>query len=279
MTTTLTPPPAAGGHAPDGPTPPRRSSARVIAILAIVLGALLLLGGIASTAVTVLRTAGQGERALTASADGVDRLRVDVSAADLTIVYEGDEVRLGVTGHADEWRLDRDGDTVTVQTRRAWWGWGLWDSQDHAVLTLPRALEQTALDARISLSASALRGDGRFGDLTLDLSAGSIDLGGHARSVDARLSAGRFSFDLAGVNTADLRLSAGEIVGTITGDAPDQVALEASAGRIDLTLPDETYAVTKDVEAGSVDNKLSVDRTSPHRVTVSVSAGQVALRS
>lgn len=282
MSMTLTPPPAAGGPATDPqPGPPQpRSSARVVAILAIVLGAVLLLGGIASTAVTVLRTAGQGQRTLTATAGGIGDLRVDVSAADLTVVYEGDEVRLDVTGHADDWRLERDGETVSVQTHRAWWGgWGLWDAQDQAVLTLPRALERTELDARVSLSASALRADARFGAVDLDLSAGSADLGGSARSLDARLSAGRLAFDLDGVATADLRLSAGEVVGAMTGDAPREVALEASAGRIDLTLPDETYAVTENVDAGSVDNRLTVDRTSPNRVSVDVSAGQVTLRS
>ncbi|WP_454141812.1 sensor domain-containing protein [Microbacterium lacticum] len=77
----------------------------------------------------------------------------------------------------------------------------------------------------------------------------------------------------------DLRLSAGAVTGAVTGRAPEEVAIDVSAGRLDLTLPDDAYAVSTDVSAGQLDNRLDVASSSANRVTVSVSTGYVALRS
>lgn len=296
MTTALTPPPlppTAGpgrpvGQAPAGPGTPAgargpggpRTSARVIAIVAIVLGVLLIVGAITSGAVSAVRAAVQRSETLTTDARGIRALDIDIAAADLTIVYEGDEVRLDVTGSADDWRLTRDEDAVRVTTERGWWGgWRLFGESDVATLTLPRALEDTPVDADLSLSAGVLRAGGSYGALDVDLAAGSIDLVGTARSLDVDVSAGRLAFELADVGEADLRLRAGAVTGAVTGRAPVEVAIDVSAGRLDLTLPDDAYAVSTDVSAGQLDNRLDVASSSANRVTVSVSAGYVALRS
>ena len=55
--------------------------------------------------------------------------------------------------------------------------------------------------------------------------------------------------------------------------------IDVSAGRLDLTLPDVSYAVGSDVSAGELRNDLDVDARSDRRVSVSVSAGFVALGS
>ena len=134
-------------------------------------------------------------------------------------------------------------------------------------------------DADLSLSAGALRADGRYSSLDLDLSAGSMSVSGTAQSLDADVSAGRLVLDLDGVDEADLRLSAGAIGGELTGRAPQEVTVDVSAGRLELTLPDASYAVASDVSAGEFQNRLTVDAGSDHRVSVSVSAGFALLRS
>ncbi len=288
MSTTLTPPPlppvpptalAQVAGTPGGPDGPRASS-RVIAILAIALGTTLILGTIAVGVGSAVRAAARGTATLTADATGIRDLDIDIAAANLEIVYRGDAVTLDVTGNAGDWHLGRDGESLTVSTDRSWWGpWRLFDEGDVAVLTLPASLENTEIDADLSLSAGQLRTDGTFGELDVDLSAGTIDLGGSARSLDVDVSAGRLQFDLADVGETDLQLSAGSVTGTLTGSAPREVTVDVSAGRLELTLPDETYAVTSDVSAGDFQNRLRVDAGSAHRVSVEVSAGFVGLHS
>lgn len=285
MTGTITPPPlpplapAAAASPPPAPTGPR-ASARVIAILAIALGAVLIVGTILVGVFSAVRAAAQRTETLTTDAAGIRDLDIDVDAADLEIVYGGDAVTLNVTGSAQDWQLSRDGESVVVTTERGWWGgWRMFGEGDVAVLTLPAALERTALDADLSLSAGALRASGTYGELDLDLSAGSMDLGGTARTLDVDVSAGRLAFDLAGVQEADLQLSAGSANGVLDQTAPRELTIDVSAGRLDLVLPDEVYAVTTDVSAGDFENGLRVDPGAGNRVSVSVSAGFVGLRT
>jgi len=284
VSTTLPPPPlppAPGEGYPYAPQPPQppagpRSSARVVAILAIAFGSVLVVGAVFSGVFSAVRAASQHTETLTMTADatGIRDLDIDVAAAELTIVFEGDTVSLDVKGNPADWRLDRDGDSLSVHTDRGWWGgWRLFDNGDIAVLTLPATLENVALDADLSLSAGIVRADGRYGALDVNLSAGSIEVGGSADTLQADVSAGRFVFDLDGVTDADLRLSAGAITGEIAGAAPDDVTIDVSAGRVELTLPDEPYVVTSNVSAGEFENLLRGDSTSDHRVDVSVSAG------
>lgn len=276
MTTTLTPPPA-GSPAPVPPSDPR-SSSRVIAILAICFGTVLIIGAVFTGVFTAVRAAAQQTSTLTADAAGITGLNVDVGAADFTIVYAGAEVTLDVTGNAGDWHLTRDGGTLDVTTDRGWWGgWRFFGDGDTAVLTLPERLKDTRMDADFSLGAGVLRAEGTYGELELDLGAGSIDVSGSAESLDADISAGRAVFDLADVDQVRLQVSAGGVTGTLTGTAPSDVAIDVSAGRLELTLPDTTYALATDVSAGDLEHTLSTDPASDNRITASVSAGFVKL--
>lgn len=283
MTAALTPPgvsPAQTGGPSGTPEPEPRASARVIAILAVALGAVLILGAVVSGVFSAVRAATQRTQTLTADAAGVADLEIDISSAQLTIVYGGDQVSLEVTGSAGDWRLTRDGDSLEVTTDRLWWGdWTLLGGDDTAVLTLPRALETRALDADFSVSNGVIGASGTYRELDLDLSAGSMNISGSAEAVDADISAGRLTFDLADVREADLQLSAGAVDGALTGRPPSETVIDVSAGRAELTLPDDTYAVSADVSAGTFDNRLSVDPTSRNRVSVAVSAGFAGLTS
>lgn len=289
MTTTLTPPPVPPAPPSDGgvtgpvsPQPPaHRPGSRVVAILTIVLGIALILGALGTSVLAAIGTSQRGASGtLTADAVGIQSLKVDVAAADLTIVYGGESVVLDVNGAASDWRVRRDGPALVVATQRTWWSaLRPFNESDTAVLTLPQSLKGSALDADLSLSAGSLRADGDFGRLDVTVSAGAMNLSGRAATLDAEVSAGRLVFDLARVDTARLKLSAGSVDGSLAGSAPSAVSVDLSAGRLALILPDDRYAVSSNASAGDIENRLRVDSTSPHRITVGVSAGYVSLRS
>ena len=288
MTTTLTPPPptaGAGGASagrPDGPPRPTgpRPAARVVAILTIALGAALIFGAFATSALGAIAGAARGSGTLTADAADVRTLTVDVAAADLSIVYGGDRASLEVDGAVADWRLRRDGDRLVVTTQRTWWSAiRPFGRSDTAVLTLPRSLERVALDGDLTLSAGALRVQGTYGTVDATVSAGSMELSGRAAALTADVSAGRLVVDLAGVDRAGFKLSAGSVEGSLTGSAPRTLTADLSAGRLALVLPDATYAVSTDAAAGDVENRLRVEPDSPRRISLTVSAGFASLRS
>lgn len=278
MTTTHTPQPSGGAAAAAPGSPQRnRTGARVITILTAALGAGVLVtvawGGIRSTVAVAAATS----EARTLAVDGISALHVDVSAASLTVEFaDVDEAGLDVRDAANgAWTFERRGDTLRVETPRApflsWFGGG----NGRAVLTLPAQLEGT--DAVLSLGAGSIDADGDFGELTLEMGAGDTTLRGSAASLTAEVSAGRADIDLEGVDEADLQLSAGDMAARLTGDAPSDVQLSVSAGSLELTLPDEEYAVTSDVAAGGFDNGLRTSSAASSRVSVEVSAGSVRL--
>jgi hypothetical protein len=106
-----------------------------------------------------------------------------------------------------------------------------------------------------------------------------MELTGRATELTADVSAGRLVMDLAGVDRAGFKLSAGSVEGSLTGSAPQMLTADLSAGRLALVLPDVAYAVSTYAAAGNVENRLRVDPSSPHRIALTVSAGFVSLRS
>lgn len=289
MNDTLTPPPLPPQPAPPAPGPapaaPRRSgSNRVVAILAAVLGGLILLGTLGSAAWGTVRDAMRVHGSWTADARGVTSLDVEAAASMVTIEFgDVDEAVLEVTdARRGDWRLERDDDALVVRSPDrfpGWgpdWGFGRRDGET-AVLTLPESLRDAGLDAELSLSAGELRADGAFGDLSIDLGGGAMDVSGSAETLDVEVSAGQTEIDLADVAEASFDVSAGRLLGELTGDAPDAIAITVSAGSLELGLPDEEYDVRSDVSAGSFDNGLDVSASASSTVTVEVAAGRVQL--
>lgn len=294
MSTTITPPPVpplppqppvpphgAYGAPGAGPAPaPRRGTSRAVAIIAIVIGSLIILGGLGSAIFSAWRASAVTSDTLSVDAAGVTGLDIDISAADLRVVYaDVDAAQLEVTGNAGQWRLEREEDEISVYTERGGWfdfiGMG---DVDRAVLTLPEAFADRAVDASLSLSAGSITADGAFGDLEIDLSAGAITVTGTANELDVEVSAGRTVIDLADVRSGSIQVSAGDVEGRLTGTAPREFGIDVSAGRVDLGLPNATYAVSSDISAGNLDNALQTSASASSRITVSISAGNVALR-
>jgi hypothetical protein len=251
----------------------RRSASRVIALLTIALGAIVLIvavwGGVAPTVASAFVS--DDERSVDVT--GVTELAIDVSATSLTVRFAAvDEATLEVRSASGSWVIERDDDTLRLETppMRFWWFSG---GNGRAVLTLPESL--AGLDADISSSAGSVVVDGEFGELDVSLSAGDLTVNGRAQSVSAETSAGSAELDLAGVRDAEFDLSAGDMTARLSGDAPREVEVSVSAGSLDLTLPDVPYAITSDVSAGSFDNGLRTASNATHRLHVELSAGDV----
>lgn len=277
MTTTLTPPPPASATPLPQPGPPAPRYSRVVAILAMTLGALLIAGVAIGSVFSFVRAAGVREDTLTASTTDLGALTVDISTGSVEIVY-GDvtEAELNVLGQVSDWKLERSGDTLTVSTHRGWlFGWNWLGDGDRAILTLPQSLRDAPLDATLRTSAGSIDASGTFGTLELDLSAGSIGVSGSAERVTVEVSAGSARLDLADVDSAAVTVSAGSAVGDFTGTAPTSVDLDVSAGRIALDVPDETYAVSTRESAGSISYDVQTGADSPHRIDAEVSAGSI----
>lgn len=286
MNTTVTPPPPAQASAPQNPPAPAPRSGgpgKPIAIILIVVGALLLIGTVAGVIRSVVAEASRIDETLTVDAAGITSLDVDAAASSFRLEFgDVDEATLEITDARTEWTLTRDGDELQVGTPDELFGdWGprFGRNEEQVVLTLPEALRGDEIDADLSLAAGELRAEGAFGELDLELGAGGMNVSGSARTLTADISAGDARVELADVSEAEITVSAGRLVGELTGSAPDVVTAGVSAGSLDLTLPAGSYDVNSDASAGRVDNRLDTDGASSHRVTVDLSAGHATLRS
>ncbi|MDI2099013.1 hypothetical protein [Ruicaihuangia caeni] len=286
MSTTITPPesaPPAGGAPAQRPS----SGARTVAILAIVLGVLVLLGTLVSAALTTVASAAVHTSSRTVAVAGVNELAVRVSAGSLRVEFGSvREAELEVTSSwgADRWTFERTGDRLVVGTPDRfgqwfgdWFSWGEQHGEGRAVLRLPSSL--AGADAGLSLAAGDLTVDGDFGDLRLNISAGGLMVSGSAETLTADVSAGKGEVDLADVASATLSVSAGGLDATFTGEQPRSIEADVSAGSLQLEVPEGQYRVTSDVSAGGFDNRIGSDVNASSRIHVEVSAGEAVLRS
>lgn len=294
--TPLTPPPAS---APQGQEPApapaqaapadagRSSGTTAIMIVTAIVGGIALLGAGGSAAVaatgTMMSSTQGSDSVLTEDASGIEALDLDVDAGNMRVEFgEVDEARLAVTNaRGPAWTLEREGDDLVVRSpefRFGWW-FGSWFGDDQsAVLTLPEELRDAQLDADLTLDAGSLDVVGDFGALDVTVNAGALDVEGAARSLRIDMSAGRADAMLDGVDEADLSVSAGDLNVELTGRAPTQTIIDVSAGSVDLTVPDESYAIVQDVSAGSLDAKVDQSSGTRNTIDVSLSAGSVTIR-
>ncbi len=275
-------PPAPAGPPPGGQPAGGGSTSRVIAILTIALGGAIVLGAIGSAVLSTVAAASVRTETQTADVDGVTSLDIDVDAATMRVEFaDVSEATLEVTsgGGVGAWKLDSDGETLSVATPNRIGPWWLFGGEIRATLTLPTELQDEALDASLDLSAGELSVEGDFADLGIDIGAGTVRVDGSARSLDLDLSAGGADIDLAGVDTADITVNAGAADARLTGAAPSAVTVDVNAGSLDLRLPDGAYDVRSDVAAGDFENQLTTDADADAVVDVTVSAGSVTIRS
>ncbi|SDS56100.1 DUF4097 family beta strand repeat-containing protein [Agrococcus carbonis] len=270
------------------PAPPSSNRpGRWIAVLLIVLGAIGALWAIAGGLVQGFSSHAATSSSATADAAGVEELRIDSSAAAFEIRFaDVEEATLDVTtagGPAQQWRLERSGDALVVDSDRGWrwFGFGIMFGdrvgEEQAVLTLPAALEHDGVDLTATVSAGSLDASADWGTASVDLSAGNVDIGGTADDLTVQVAAGEARLDVADVGTVGIDVSAGRVVGAISGDQPDAIDATVSAGSVELTIPDGEYAVTEDASAGSSDVRVVDDPSATSTIDVEVSAGSVRL--
>ncbi|WP_105566282.1 DUF4097 family beta strand repeat-containing protein [Microbacterium halophytorum] len=291
--------PPAGGPTPPaagGPVPPQSETARIgtraVAITATAIGAVVLLfagagaafGAVRDSVAAANQANGVDSGTLAHAVDGITAVDVDHGFGDMRIVFgDVDEAELEWSG-TREWRLEREGATLEVRREGDGFGFGDftwfgdWDQEHRATLTLPESLEGADLD--IETGAGSVNAEGDFGDVSFDLGAGSVEIEGSATSVDGEVSAGEAIVELADVREFDAQVSAGDLMASLSGEAPSRVGIEVSAGSADITLPDVEYDVRESVSAGGIDtNNLQTSFDAPRVVEADVSAGGIDLRA
>lgn len=280
MSTVLTPPPAPAAPGPEpAPSGGPSTASRVVAILAMVLGAVVIIGTVGTSIYSAVGAASVGTDVRTLSVTGVDELDVDLDAGSIRVEFADiDEAELTVTSSfaAGRWTFEKDGGTLAVSSPRWMWGMG-WMQRDEAILRLPSSL--AGMDAELDLAAGDAIVDGSFTDLAVRLGAGQVRVTGDAEQFAMDVSAGSGRFDLADVEQATLTVSAGSVEGAFTGSQPDAVGIDVSAGGLRLTVPDGEYDITSDVSAGSFEDRIRSTAGAASTIEVDVSAGQVVLRA
>ena len=287
MTTTLTPPPT--GPREEAVRPPTRGSSRVVAILVIVFGGLVILGAIISAIFSTIAAASVHTTTRTTDVSGVADLDVDMAAGSLRIEFADiadAELEVTSTQGADGWTLASEGGALVVSSPQGWfnggWLFGGWpfggNRVGDATLRLPQSLEGS--DAELSLAAGELVVvDGSFGDVTLDMGAGSANITASVHDFTAEVSAGAADLRLEGVQDGNFSVSAGSLRARLAGDQPSSLGLDVSAGTLDVTVPDGDYDVTSEVSAGDFDNQIGSTPGADSTVDVQVSAGKAILQA
>lgn len=270
--------------------PTTNRAGRAISIVLVVLGAIAAVFAIGGGVAGGFASHGATDRTWTADADAVRELRVSSSAADFDVrfgdVDEATLVASATGGPVQRWTLERRDDALVVGTERRWFGFGfgivqLGDrgfGEEQVTLTLPAELEGAGLALTADVSAGSFAAAADWGRAELDLSAGQAELGGTADELVVQVSAGEARLDVASPRTVALDVSAGRVVGAVTGEQPQAITAQVSAGAIELGIPDGDYAVTQDVSAGSATIDVDADRQAAATIDVEVSAGSVTLR-
>ena len=266
------------------PQPPRSPATKPIMVLIAVLGGLILLVVAVTNGFSSAINFTRGTSTMTADTTGVTDLQVDANASRFTLEFtDVSEATLQTDGvNAENWRLDRDGDRLIVQAPKRWFGWCFVNcnpDEQQVTLLLPAELNDGSLNADLELAAGQLVADGEFDHLGVEVGAGEANINGSADQLEAQLSAGSTNLHLADVQTAELDISAGRLITDLTGDTPDSINAEVSAGRLELTVPEGQYAVDSDVTAGNLDNQLQTHPTSNHRIGIELAAGNATLQS
>jgi hypothetical protein len=241
------------------------------------IGAIALIVVVGAAVLQGVRVFLGGETTKSVSVVGVEALDIRASAAEFRVEFGNvTDAELLVTGSSD-WTLERDGATLMVRPPVRWFG-SWFGAEEKAVLTLPDRLRTAQLDANFSISAGNFQASGDFGSLRLGVSAGDARVDGSAHDAEVKVSAGQAHLSLINVVKASLHVSAGQLIASLIGSVPSDIEVRASAGKIDLSVPDAPYAVTSNVSAGSFKPTVVQDSRSTDRISVNVSAGEVIVR-
>ena len=279
------------------PNTPERSPRRGIGpvgIITAVVGGVVLFGLGASAALMMVTTSGSADTtAQTArlaepvDTTGVTSLSLNAGVADIDVVFaDVAGATLSVRGAgAEKWELRRDDEDLTVYAPRKGSGFcflGFCPSGRNqyttATLTLPRELEDRAIDADLTVGVGSVRAAGAFGDLEVSVEVGEADIRGTAETLDIEVGVGSFTGEFSGVTTVAAEASLGEIDLVLTKTPPMDVRLQASTGSISLAVPAADYDVQVTHSLGDVTNTLRNVPGAANRISAQAELGEITLR-
>lgn len=268
------------------PVPPRttgnpRGNGTALNIVLAVIGGLVILTLLIGSARSAFGALSREHSTQNVSVEGVTELQISAGTGSFDLRFADiNEATLEVEStSAQDWQLKRDGNSLVLDSPDPWGNWCLFgcDFQENtAVLTLPESMNDGTLDASFNLAAGDFNAVGSYKNLQIEVGAGELDMSGAAQSAKVQLGAGQANVNLADVQQADFKISAGQLTGTLNGKAPQQVTASVSAGSLDLEMPKGTYDLRQNVEAGDVSNLLATDMESPNKISVDVAAGRAA---
>ena len=265
------------------PTPPAPSNnGKPLNIILAVLGGLVILTLVIATARSAFASVSREHSIHEAEVSGVTALEVSASSGRFDLVFaDTEKAALEVrSAKAASWKLHREGNRLVVDAPNAWdnfcfFGCGF--DENEATLVLPESLNNGTLDADFDLSAGSFNAVGNYKDVVVEVGAGDLELTGSAHTADVDLGAGEATVRLENVESARFDISAGELIGELSGEAPKSIDGSVSAGSLELQLPERTYDLRQNTAAGSVENQLATDPNSPHKITIQVAAGNAIL--
>ena len=265
------------------PTPPApANNGKPLNIILAVLGGLVILTLVIATARSAFASVSREHSIQEAEVSGVTALDVSASSGRFDLVFADTETAtLEVrSAKAASWKLQREGNRLVVKAPNGWdnfcfFGCGF--DENEATLVLPESLNNGTLDADFDLSAGSFNAVGDYKNVVVEVGAGDLKLTGSAHTADVDLGAGEATVRLENVESARFDISAGELIGELSGEAPKSIDGSVSAGSLELQLPERTYDLRQNTAAGSVENQLATDPNSPHKITIQVSAGNAIL--
>ena len=264
----ITPPPA--GRPPSGGRRTLLAIGGIVASLAIVEGALTLLG-------LMLHTTASGTQSLT----GITHtLAVTSDSGDVHLVSSADgQPHVTWKSHYSIRRphvtVRQEGDRVILTS-----GCGVWLG---VIPGMCSTAIEVALPADTAVTVDSSAGDvsavGLTGALRLSSGAGDVLVDDVSGTITARSSAGDVLGRRVRSARVDARSDAGDVRLTFAAE-PDVVRAESSAGDVVVTLPagERLYAVEAGTSAGSTYKSVRTSSESPYVVTAHSSAGDVTVR-
>ncbi len=250
---------------PMPPLPPTpqgnpRGNGTALNITLAVIGGLVILTLLISSARSAFAALNRDSTTQNASVQGVGGLQITAGSGSFDLRFaKVDEATLEVdSSNSRDWELKREGNKLVVDSPDSWDNWcffGCGSYENTAVLTLPESMNGGSLDASFELAAGDFNAVGSYKNLAIEVGAGRAEV------------------SLEDVKQAEFDISAGHLSGTLSGKAPKKITANVSAGALELELPDDTYDLRQNVEAGDVSNLLATDMDSPNKISVDVSAG------
>jgi hypothetical protein len=265
------------------PTTPSRSALRttLLAVGSVLVAGTLVLGGVQVAQAAGARD-GDDTGVYTMPSDA-SSLRVESSAATVSVAYgDVDRPTLDFDSGGSSIRLSRYmvGDTLTVKVGGdGWWPFGLFSFGSLRDASLEVVLPRDSAPVGLSVDSSAGSVDvvGDFAAVDLSSSAGSVTIAGSADSLHLDSSAGRVTgTDLDVTGEVQASSSAGSATLSFVS-LPSSMTVESSAGSVRVALPDGDYEIRADASLGSVTQSVASRPGAPRVYTLESSAGSVTV--